>query len=256
MKFVEPISKVADLGQLTLTAIGDEDQLQQRHSKEDKADFELTAIGDFYFAGDGRTDIGDLTDGDDSHDGDPGGWKASDVDVFGSKGDDDIDHFEVGFAQTFYGFAGDDEITAGYNDDVVFGGIGNDNIYLNAGDDIGIGDDGDDFILGQDGNDEIHTGDGADQVIGGADNDTIFLVDDGDVDTIYFTQGDGQDVVDNFELGCDQISLGAPFGLTEFAEIEALISYSGDQALLDLGGGDSIVFTQLDGMLTAEDFGF
>ncbi|QBY00091.1 hypothetical protein E2K80_04500 [Rhodophyticola sp. CCM32] len=196
----------------------------------------------------------DLTIGDGSHDGYPGGIPSS-TEVHGTGGDDEIDHFVVGIGQNLYGFAGDDEITAGYADDRIFGGLGDDTIYANAGDDVVVGDDGNDFLYGEAGNDSIHAGDGADHISGGIDDDFIFLIDDGDVDIVYFLAGDGHDVIDNFELGTDQVALGN-FGFTSFDQIDALITYSADQALLDLGNGDTIIFTGLDGSLGAEDFVF
>lgn len=201
-----------------------------------------------------HTRIDDLTDGEDSHDGYPGG-RPSSTEVHGTGGDDDIDHFQVGIAQHIYGFAGDDQIIAGYADDTIFGGLGDDSIYANAGDDVAVGGDGNDFIAGEAGNDTLHAGDGADQIYGGQDDDFIFLVDDGDVDIIYFQQGDDNDVIDNFELGVDQVSLGN-FDFNSFDDVSGLITYSGDQALLDLGNGDTIIFTGLDGPLTGADFIF
>ncbi|WJY22324.1 hypothetical protein QTA57_04030 [Fontisubflavum oceani] len=191
---------------------------------------------------------------DGNHDGYPGG-KPSSTEVHGTGDDDEIDHFHVGIGQSLYGFAGDDTIIAGYADDKVFGGLGDDEIYANAGDDVAVGGEGDDFIAGEDGNDSLHAGDGIDMLYGGQDDDFIFLTDDGDVDTVLFQQGDGNDVIDNFELGIDQVSLGN-FGFASFDEIEGLITYSGDQALLDLGNGDTIIFTNLDGPLGAADFIF
>jgi Ca2+-binding RTX toxin-like protein len=201
-----------------------------------------------------RAPSNDLTIGEDAHDGYPGGIPSS-TEVHGTGGDDNIDHFEVGIAQRIYGFAGDDNITAGYSDDTIFGGLGDDTILANAGDDVAVGGDGDDFILGGAGNDSLHTGEGADQVFGGQGDDFVFLVDDGQVDNIYFNAGDDFDVIDNFELGVDQVNLGN-FGFNSFAEIEALITYSGDQAMLSLGNGDTIIFTGLDGTLSESDFVF
>lgn len=205
----------------------------------------------FAFHGDtGR--IRDFTAGEDAHDGYPGG-KPSSTEVHGSGGNDDIDHSGVAIAQEIYGFAGDDNINAGTGNDSVFGGLGDDTILANAGNDVVVGGDGDDEIYGEGGNDSIHTGDGADIVFGGSGDDFIFLTADGDEDRIYFVEGNGHDVIDGFETGIDKLALGN-FGFTSFTDIEELITYSGDQALIDLGGGDSIILTGLDGPLGAGDF--
>ncbi len=184
----------------------------------------------------------------------PGGI-PSETEVYGTNGADDIDHEGVNIAQEIYSFDGDDTIGAGSNDDTIFSGLGDDTIMAWAGDDLAVGGEGDDFIDGNAGNDTIHAGEGADQIFGGSDDDLIFLVDDGDEDIIYFSQGHGNDVVDNFEQGVDKMALGG-YGFSSFDDIDDMITYSGDQAMLDLGGGDSIIFTKLDGPLDASDFIF
>ncbi|MEO1138481.1 MAG: hypothetical protein AAFW87_03400 [Pseudomonadota bacterium] len=195
---------------------------------------------------------GDLAIPDGSHDGYPGG-RTSSTEVHGTGDDDEIDHFMGGYGQNIYGFAGNDTITAGYADDKVFGGLGDDEIYANAGNDVVVGDVGDDLLFGQDGDDSIHAGDGMDSMSGGNGDDFIFLTDDGQTDTIYFVAGEDQDVIDNFELGIDKVAL-ANFGISSFAELEGMITYSGDQAMIDFGGGDVLIFTDLDGPLGANDF--
>lgn len=184
----------------------------------------------------------------------PGGI-PSPTEVYGSNGDDDIDHEGVNVGQEIYSFAGDDTVRAGSGDDTIFSGLGDDTIMAWAGDDLAVGGEGNDFIDGNAGNDTIHAGEGEDQIFGGADDDLIFLVDDGDEDIIYFNQSHGNDVIDNFEHGIDKVGLGG-FGFTSFDDIDDMLVYIGDQAMLDLGGGDSIIFTQLEGPLTADDFIF
>ncbi|QFT91370.1 Serralysin B precursor [Roseovarius sp. THAF9] len=202
-----------------------------------------------------RPDLpGDFTDGEDSHDGAPGG-RVLPSEVHGTGEDDHIFHVYVDEAQKLYGFAGNDTIESGAGNDSVFGGLGNDVIIANGGDDVIVGGEGDDNLYGEAGNDSIHTGDGADIVFGGTGDDFIYLTDDGDVDTVYFIQGNGNDVIDNFETGIDQVGISG-FGFTSFADIEALITYSGDQALIDLGNGDTIIFTGLEAPLAADDFIF
>ncbi|MBF9030202.1 hypothetical protein HKCCE3408_07330 [Rhodobacterales bacterium HKCCE3408] len=220
------------------------------------ADDLLTLEGDekiAYFDG-GKTRIGDLTDGEDSHDGYPGGFPSS-TEVHGTRDDDDIDHFAVGIAQEIYGFAGNDTIWAGTSDDSIFGGIGDDEIYGGEGDDLVVGQDGDDFLFGDAGNDSLHAGDGADGLYGFGGNDWIFLTDDGDVDTIYFNVGDDADVIDNFEHGVDKVYL-ANLGVSAFGDLTIVYNADGTQAQIDFGGGDMLTFTGLEQALEAGDFLF
>ncbi len=192
-----------------------------------------------------------FTAGEDAHDGYPGG-KVSSVEVHGTGADDDIDHSGAFIGQAIYGFAGDDTIYSSALDDKVFGGLGNDTVYAGDGADILVGGEGDDFLAGDAGEDEIHTGDGADTAWGGADDDFIFLTDDNQTDTILYAAGDGADVVDGFETGVDEVHLtGAG---QSFDALDITYNADGTQALLDLGGGDQIIFTGLDGNLTAADF--
>ena len=256
MKTTQKITTVDDLSIFNPTADDVEQTFKGNSDDGGREGPGIEPLGGFAYVGEGEGGFDKLS-GTQADDGFPGGATPSSTEVWGTGDDDVIDHFQVGFAQTLYGFGGDDDITAGYNDDIIFGGIGNDEVYANAGDDIVLGQDGDDFLLGQDGDDELHAGDGADTVMGNDDDDTIFLVDDGDQDVILFGQGDDQDIVDNFELGIDKIQ-PANFGLTEFADVAPLISYNqaGDQALIDFGGGDQMIFTNLDGPLGAGDFLF
>ena len=197
----------------------------------------------------------DFSNGD--NDGAPGGRSPSRDEIWGTGDEDIIDETSNDDAQKIYGFAGDDDIQAGGGNDTAYGGLGDDIVQGGGGDDTVVGDDGDDNLLGNSGNDDLHAGHGADVLIGGWHDDTIYLIDDALQDSILFEDGDGNDIVDNFELGVDKVFLSG-FGFGNFAEIDALITYNidGDQALLDLGGGDSMIFTKLDGSLTATDFGF
>jgi Ca2+-binding RTX toxin-like protein len=175
-----------------------------------------------------------FTAGDDAHDGYPG-WTPEPPEVHGDGGNDVIDLSKIAFDLKIYGFAGNDEIYAGFGEDLVVGGLGNDSLYGNGGFDTLVGGDGNDFLSGGADDDHLHAGDGLDQINGGTGDDFIFLTDDDQTDLILFNPGDGMDVIDGFETGVDKISLSL-FGLS------------------DLGGGDAIIFTGLDGPLGWEDF--
>ena len=195
---------------------------------------------------------------DQGTDGGPNTFPPAPDEIWGTRYDDWMDFAHRDEDTSYYGFAGNDDIFAGNGDENMFGGLGDDYLSGASGNDTLVGGDGNDFLSGGDDADEIHAGQGADDIMGGHQDDTIFLVDDGDVDKIIYEQGDATDIVDNFELGVDQFLLGFGFNFANFAEVEAHITYNdmGDQAMLDLGGGDVVYFTQLDGVFEAGDFGF
>jgi Ca2+-binding RTX toxin-like protein len=190
---------------------------------------------------------------DGGHDGWPGG-RVPDDETWGDGGDDRIDHHDHTEDEVIYTFAGDDTVFVGSGDTKVFAGIGNDEVYGGTGNDTILGQDGNDILFGGLGNDDVHAGDGADFVSGGIGDDFIFLTDDNQVDTVAFAMGDGHDVVDGFETGVDVVSL-AGSGL---AYGDLTISYNGDgtQALVEIDGSNSMIFTGLDGALDAGDFAF
>ncbi|MBY0354349.1 MAG: matrixin family metalloprotease [Rickettsiales bacterium] len=117
--------------------------------------------------------------------------------------------------------------------DTVFGGLGNDTIYGNGGNDL---------LLGQEGNDSLHGGVG---------------------DDVYqFASNHGQDVILQFEganaTGGDIIQLLSNLngsGITSLSSALARTSYSGGNALIDLGGGQNLTILGVTA-LSADDFSF
>ncbi|MEM9150594.1 MAG: calcium-binding protein [Cyanobacteria bacterium P01_F01_bin.3] len=151
--------------------------------------------------------------------------------IFGGSGDDRI--FSGENDSTVDGGSGNDLIRTGvFSDDIVFGGTGNDRIFLNGDDDIASGDAGNDRIFGGADEDSIFGGLGNDFINGGSENDLLsgdegddrILGGDGDdllmgvtgndrltggagIDTFVFGNGDGTDVITDFENGIDKIGL-------------------------------------------------
>jgi len=102
-------------------------------------------------------------------------------------------------ADTIYGHADADSVTAGAGDDTVYGQGGGDTLSGGLGDDT---------LYGNSGNDEIHGGDGVDTIFGNSGNDQLF----GDV---------GNDIIEDYSgvntlhggAGDDQLSgSGSLFG--------------------------------------------
>ena len=159
--------------------------------------------------------------GDDVH-ADPGSEDA--VHMFGGKGNthddhasgaqimrgsdgDDVINGNTG-NDTIYGGYGNDLIAGGIDNDVIYGGPGNDMIWGGDGDDKLYGGRGDDYLHGGRGNDFLAGGEGNDILVGGRGNNT--LVGGGgeeSVNRFHFSDGDSQDVITDFKLYSDLITL-------------------------------------------------
>lgn len=194
-------------------------------------------------------------DGDDTLDGGAGRDRLR-----GDNGDDMLD-----------GGAGNDRLIGGRGDDSLSGGDGNDRIKGNAGADIALGGDGNDRVIGGggedtlsggEGNDRVKGGGGADIVNGGGGDDRVIggrgedTLDGGSgsdryngglgADTLIFEVDGVSDKINDFEDGLDLIDISA-FGVTDIGAIIASGRQVGLDAVIDFGGGDTIVIedTQL-----------
>jgi VCBS repeat-containing protein/ELWxxDGT repeat protein len=101
-------------------------------------------------------------------------------------------------------------------------------IQGNAGANVLTGGTGDDVLQGLAGNDTLFGGAGADHFV--------------------FDHGTGQDMVGDFVSGTDKLDLSA-FGFANFAAVQAATHDVGGNAVIDLGGGDSVT---LSGFLAAQ----
>ena len=124
----------------------------------------------------------------------------------GSDGDDVINGSTGN--DTIHGGRGNDLIAGGIDDDILYGGPGDDMIWGGDGDDTLFGGRGDDYLHGGRGDDFLSGGGGNDILVGGRGNDT--LVGGGGEDAInrfHFFDGDGNDVITDFKVGSDLITL-------------------------------------------------
>lgn len=94
--------------------------------------------------------------------------------------------------------------------DLIRGGGGNDTIFAYSGNDTIYGDAGDDEIFGNEGDDTI---------IGGAGND--FMIGEAGSDVFVLNTGDGEDWINDFEVGVDKIDLSAITSISGFSELTA-----------------------------------
>jgi Ca2+-binding RTX toxin-like protein len=108
-----------------------------------------------------------------------------------------------------FGSAGNDGVYGNEGNDVLWGGAGNDSLYGHTGDDYLSGGDGNDstmnggegndWLVGGAGNDYMTESKGFDVMQGSAGDDRYYFYGDystpGDLDTILFARGDGNDVL-------------------------------------------------------------
>lgn len=179
-----------------------------------------------------------------------------------------------GASDMIYGNGGNDSICGGGssvdpNDtaDTVYGGGGSDTILGNGGADSLCGggasvdpNDIADLIYGGRGGDYILGNGGADTLIGGEDNDTMHGGTGND--TYRFGSGEGDDTILQFEnagsASGDVIALTSGINglsITATSDVLSHISYSGGNAIIDLGSGYSITIESVSaGALVAADF--
>ncbi|MCC0026270.1 MAG: M10 family metallopeptidase C-terminal domain-containing protein [Brucellaceae bacterium] len=112
-------------------------------------------------------------------------------------------------------------------------------------------------IDGGDGDDTIIDGGGNDTLIGGAGND-VLSGGAGD-DLFVFAEGFGQDRITDFDASSagERIDLSGVSAITDFADLQGMMSQSGTDVLIDAGGGDTITLAHVAlADLDASDFVF
>jgi Ca2+-binding RTX toxin-like protein len=124
----------------------------------------------------------------------------------GSDGDDVIEGNTGN--DTIHGGQGNDLIAGGIDndflhggsgDDMVWGGDGNDTLYGGVGDDLLDGGRGDDHLTGGEGSDTLVGSRGDDTLAGGGGDDVV--------NRFHFFDGDGADVIADFKVESDLITL-------------------------------------------------
>ena len=100
-------------------------------------------------------------------------------------------------------------------------------------------------LTGGAGNETISGFGGDDRLLGGGGNDSLFGGSGNDV--FVFDHGTGQDLVGDFVSATDKLDLSVFF--TDFAQVQAATHDVGGNAVIDLGGGDSVT---LSGFLSAQ----
>lgn len=126
---------------------------------------------------------------------------------------------------SLYGYGGNDILVGRDGRDLLSGGDGDD--HLSGGKK-------NDMLFGESGNDTLDGGAGADLITGGAGNDTI--MGGAGADQFKFRQGDGIDVITDFEAGKDMIVFSD--GQTTWRDLTTVMD--GDDAVIHYGDGDML----------------
>ncbi|MEP4978736.1 calcium-binding protein [Ascidiaceihabitans sp.] len=179
--------------------------------------------------------------------------------IYGGDGNDSIAGGEG--ANRMFGQRGDDTVRGADENDTVNGGGGSDALYGNQGNDWfrgGVGDDtmyggsGNDTLFGNQGDEHMISGDGADRIFGGSGNDTIvpgggwdYVKGGTGADTFVFASGMDRDLMIGFDRDEDILRLNSNLldgQTTGWQVVQEFGSIEGNNAVLDFGGGDKIVF--------------
>ncbi|MCC1494022.1 calcium-binding protein [Cognatishimia sp. F0-27] len=145
---------------------------------------------------------------------------------------------------TLQGNNGNDSLSGGADDDLVQGGLGAD---------ILMGDAGNDQLEGANGFDQLDGGEGEDVIIGGAGNDTITGGAGDDTlrggigaDTFVFNQGEGSDLITDFQNNIDEIQIDAALmSQTDpvAEDLRALASFEDGALVLTFENGQILTLT-------------
>lgn len=127
---------------------------------------------------------------------------------------------------TMMGDAGADVLNGNSGIDSIEGGAGNDTLRGQGGSDSLFGGAGADNLLGMQGADELFGGAGNDTLTGGVGDDTLTGGDD--VDTFVFANGQGDNLIADFDAVLEAISLiVAGVGVSAFADLTIVDTASG-----------------------------
>jgi len=141
---------------------------------------------------------------------------------------DDVTIFGTIIADTIDGLAGNDQIQGDRGDDLLDGGDGDDLIFGQEGNDTLNGGVGDDQLQGNEGDDLLDGGVGDDLLFGGEG-----------IDTFLFGANNGEDIINDFEVGTEVIQIAASLGFSTGQEVFDAITSQGNVT----GGGRFAVVT-------------
>ena len=158
--------------------------------------------------------------------------------LYGEAGNDTL-LGDLGFDRLFGG-SGNDMLYGGGSGDGVFGQEGDDTLWGGEDGDRMFGGQGNDILDGGSGNDTIYADAGFDRIIGGADNDLMYG--SYNADEFIFGNNHGNDTIGDFDaLNANEVLNFANLSaFTRFSDVMGAASQSGQDVLINTGGGSSI----------------
>lgn len=138
-----------------------------------------------------------------------------------------------------------DDMRGDASDNVFLGEAGNDFLAGVDGIDNLFGELGDDTLDGGAGDDRLDGASGMDQLTGGAGDD--WMRGGFDADDFIFAAGDGHDLIDDFELGLDQLILTGGLTIASLSESD-LDGDGGLDTTVLLSSGDTIGLLHVNGV--------
>jgi Ca2+-binding RTX toxin-like protein len=181
-------------------------------------------------------------------------WSNQDDSIIGAGSPDVL--FGVGGNDVIAGRSADDSLFGGDGNDIIMGNAGNDGVFGENSNDRLFGGDGDDTVLGGAGNDALWGNAGDDRMMGGSGDDmlvggvgTDYMTGGTGADAFVFQAGGGNDRVIDFETGVDKLVLSSTITGQQITpqDVQSMITTSpGGNAVIDLGGGNSITIVGID----------
>ncbi|MCT7965422.1 DUF4347 domain-containing protein [Laspinema sp. D1] len=182
-------------------------------------------------------------------------WGGNEDDFLnGNRGDD-----------TLFGWDGNDTLHGGKENDFLYGQEGEDFLFGDNDNDVLCGGNGNDFLNGNLGDDTLFAGEGNDTLHGGKENDILTGGNGNDVlwgdlgndtliggagpDIFVFREGDGVNLVVDFEVGIDRIGLaeGLTFEQLNITQGTGVTNISvGGELLVGLNNVEASMITQAD----------
>ncbi|MGR3502171.1 CARDB domain-containing protein [Pseudaestuariivita sp.] len=156
-------------------------------------------------------------------------------------------------ADLLRGGVGRDTLEGGGGSDTLEGGSGFDRLAGGSHADSLAGGAGDDTLLGGRGHDVLNGRAEDDHLKGGAGNDT--LIGGAGEDTFVFDQGDGADVIRDFQSGTDMLQFSAALtgGLTDArAILDQFAEVDGARTVFELGSGQTITLNGFEDVSALE----
>lgn len=142
------------------------------------------------------------------------------------------------------GGSGTDTLDGGKGNDILDGGDGADKLKAGSGNDTLAGGAGRDYLNGGSGDDILVGGDGRDRLLGGSGDDTMTGGEGVDRFSFRSSDGEGHDVITDFELGVDRLEFRG-YGLNSFSDLQEIMAQVEDDVVITLTQNSTVTLENL-----------